>query len=211
MVDSIQANLWSSTTQDSQVSSKKHHRPDPEMMFKKIDTNGDGQISQDELTVFASKIEDKTGQKLDVEQMFKDYDKNQDGSLSQDELAAAMKSQMDKFQEPPPTGGANPKDLFNKVDQDEDGMISQSELKSFLSQVEKNAGQKLDTAQLLKSYDSDQDGSLNFDEFDSLMKNEIVNLMPPPANSDTSSPVQMQTSSNYQPYNDYINLFDITT
>lgn len=205
MIDSIQGNYWSTETQGLQVSGQKQHRPpDPEMLFKKIDANQDGKVDKDELSAFASQIEEKTGQKLDIEQMFEDYDKDQDGVLSKDELGNAMKSQMGKFQGPPPAGGPGPEEMFKKVDQDGDGEINQNELQSLLSQLEKDTGKKLDAAQLLSQYDSDQDGSLNFDDFDSLMKNEVINLFQPDSSSaGASSAYGVQSSAAL------FNLFDV--
>ncbi|MDG4475191.1 EF-hand domain-containing protein [Thiovibrio frasassiensis] len=79
-----------------------HHGPHD--FFKKVDTDGSGGISLDELSTMATNIQDKTGQAITVDQdSFAAADSDGDGSLNTDELKAFM----DKsgFAPPPPPEG----------------------------------------------------------------------------------------------------------
>jgi len=64
--------------------------PPPEEVFAEYDEDGDGVLSQDELSVFSADLADKTGQALDVEDSLSVYDTNGDGSLSQEEMDSMM-------------------------------------------------------------------------------------------------------------------------
>ena len=55
-------------------------------LFAKVDTDGDGKVSQDELKVLSNKIKEDTGQ--DVSQDFAKLDTDGDGALSQTEFEA---------------------------------------------------------------------------------------------------------------------------
>lgn len=75
----------------------------PQDLFKKVDSDGSGGISKDELTTMAEKMQKMTGQSITVSNdTFTAADSNGDGSLDTDEL----KSFMDKsgFAPPPPPG-----------------------------------------------------------------------------------------------------------
>lgn len=64
---------------------------DPEMMFKRIDANGDGKISKDEFKAFFSKIgKGKLADKPElIDKMFQRMDANGDGSISLEEFKKA--------------------------------------------------------------------------------------------------------------------------
>ncbi len=61
-------------------------RPDPAEMFKKVDSDGNGGISQSELDAMAGEMEAKTGKTLDMSEAVTTYDLDGDGLLSQDEM-----------------------------------------------------------------------------------------------------------------------------
>lgn len=96
-------NTDSNTSETSSL--QQNQRPDPQDFFKKVDTDGSGGISKDELKVLADNMQKMTGQTLDAsEEAFASYDSNGDGSLSADELKAAMEK--NGFAPPgPPLGG----------------------------------------------------------------------------------------------------------
>ena len=61
-------------------------KADPEAMFKKIDSNGDGSISKEEFMAGPGKKDAAKG-----EQMFTAKDKDKDGKLSKEEFVAQGK------------------------------------------------------------------------------------------------------------------------
>jgi len=66
---------------------------DPEALFKKMDTNGDGKISKDEFSAFVDKLKAKLGDKGDkaakaFDGLFEKLDTNKDGFLSLEEFKA---------------------------------------------------------------------------------------------------------------------------
>jgi hypothetical protein len=68
---------------------KKNQRGDPEAVFKRIDTNGDGKISKDEFKAFIEKA--SKGKKLNAElidKLFGRLDTDGDGYLSLEEFKA---------------------------------------------------------------------------------------------------------------------------
>lgn len=92
------------TTGSSASASSASGRPKAQDFFTKVDSDGSGGISQDELTTLASNLEKMTGQSLTLDATtFAGFDRDGDGSLNSTEL----KSFMDKsgFAPPPPPPG----------------------------------------------------------------------------------------------------------
>lgn len=67
-------------------------RPDPQEMFKKVDADGSGGISQAELQAVTDGIAEKSGQTLDAAQLLTQHDSNGDGSLDREEMNSLMES-----------------------------------------------------------------------------------------------------------------------
>jgi len=68
---------------------KRHAMPTPEEMFKKMDTNGDGQLSLDEYKAAMTERAKKSGKDMPadmIEKKFKAMDTDNSGSLSLDEF-----------------------------------------------------------------------------------------------------------------------------
>ncbi|OAI55139.1 hypothetical protein AYO44_00035 [Planctomycetaceae bacterium SCGC AG-212-F19] len=68
-------------------------KADPEALFKKLDTDGDGKISKAEFSAFVDKLKAKLGDKGDkaakaLDGLFEKLDKNKDGYLSLEEFKA---------------------------------------------------------------------------------------------------------------------------
>lgn len=103
-LQTLLAKLQEQSDQTDAASSVTGGTPQPPPdFFNKVDSDGSGGVSQDELQSLASDIEQKTGQTLDVsDDAFASYDTNGDGSLSADELKSAMEKNGFKGPQGPP-------------------------------------------------------------------------------------------------------------
>lgn len=79
-------------------------RPNPEEIFKHLDTNSDGSISKEEFLAGprAQKDPEKAGKRFD------ELDKDKDGKLSKEEFLAGAARRGKKGDAPPPPGGPPP-------------------------------------------------------------------------------------------------------
>jgi Ca2+-binding EF-hand superfamily protein len=146
-------------------------------VFKKVDSNGDGKIDGSELQAMA------TGSKNDADSaaILKAIDTNGDGGIDEaenDAFMTKMESQGSGRMQPsgsrpqgPPPGGQsgsaseNNAKIFDELDTNKDGKVSLQELMAA-------AGDDSDDSSiqdLLKSIDTDSDGSISNDEFDTFM------------------------------------------
>ena len=89
MVNSI-SNMSSSMAMVQGGGMKRPPPPQGENVFQKTDSDGNGSVSQTELTTLAEGIEDVTGKTINVEETFASFDANQDGGLSGEELLEMM-------------------------------------------------------------------------------------------------------------------------
>jgi Ca2+-binding EF-hand superfamily protein len=149
----------------------KPAQPDAETLFKQLDTDKDGKISQKE---FQSLFGDP---KLDVparlkddakaqEALFKKYDADKDGYISLDEFKTLWKEVQNE---------AQAEALFKQLDTDKDGKISQKEFQSLFNDPKVEIPKKLKDDpkaqdELFKKADTDKDGYINLDEFKALWK-----------------------------------------
>ena len=113
-------------------------------MFTAIDTNGDGQLSQAELSAhhdakraqMKAKFEDRRGDRAD--RMFERFDTNKDGSITRDEVTAVQAAQKAEWEakkaeheaEWAEKGAEMQAERFAKMDKDGNGTISQEEFES---------------------------------------------------------------------------------
>lgn len=172
-------------------------RPDPAEMFKKVDTDGNGGISQTELNAMAEEMTARSGQTLDLSEAISTYDLNGDALLSQDEMGTMMMALKETMGPPPPPGsGTSPEqataayqansgeesseDLFSALDTNGDGVISQDELEAMFDKKASMTGSSPDSAKIISSYDQDGDGALNKDEMDTMMSEMRDKMGPPP-------------------------------
>jgi Ca2+-binding EF-hand superfamily protein len=147
--------------------------------FKKIDQDGNGKITKDELK--AGMPQDGKGPSVD--DIFSKVDTNQDGVINEAEDKAAFE-QMRKNPPPdgPPDASQMATQLFKKADADGDGKITVDELTAILPKDTNG----LSADDLLKSLDSDGDSTISQSELEdsikTMMEQRQPNL-PPPENS----------------------------
>lgn len=128
--------------------------------FGQIDTNGDGQVTTDEMRAqaaarFAAADADGNGaltreeisasmQERNKDRLLKRFDSNGDGALSAEELASADAGRMGK------RAGKH----FDRMDADNSGDISLEEMQA-----------RRDPARMVSKLDTDKNGGLSLEEF----------------------------------------------
>ena len=153
-------------------------------MFQKLDQDGDGKVTKDELT--AAMPQDGKGPSVD--DIFSQVDSNEDGYIDESENDAfleKMESQRPDGPPPgPPPGGADPskmaEELFKKADTDGDGQITKDELAAALPQD--GNGPSVDD--IFTDADTNGDGVISQSELEASMKKAQENM---PARSWQSS------------------------
>ena len=170
------SSAWSSAS----VQRASRPAPTPERLLSKIDTDGNGGVSDTELQGLLDDVAQKTGvsNQASAADLVKQYDSNGDGNLNADELGKTMQSVLP----PPPstmafaqsrgdsdtaTGQAGD-DLFGKVDSDGDGAVSKTELQALLEAMSGGTASQagVSSDDVFSQLDADGDGSLTQAEFD---------------------------------------------
>ncbi|KAI6689351.1 hypothetical protein NL676_026179 [Syzygium grande] len=144
-------------------------------IFENLDKNGDGQVSLEELNWLLEKIgvhhsadelESSIGKpSLDFDEFSYFYDSiSPEGTTGSDGLESRESDE----------GGANREadlaEAFKVFDLNEDGFISSDELQSILSRLglwDERSGR--DCNNMIRAYDTNSDGRLDFEEFKSMM------------------------------------------
>ncbi|KAJ8565443.1 hypothetical protein K7X08_008019 [Anisodus acutangulus] len=143
------------------------------LVFKFIDTNGDGKISPLELTEILSSLghhqELKAAEEL-AEVMVKEMDCNGDGFVDLDEFLNVMGVEKDQV------FGDSVKDIdqlireaFLVFDADKNGLISAKELRRVLISLGCVNCSVKECRRMIKGVDKDGDGFVNFEEFKEMM------------------------------------------
>ena len=183
------SSAWSSAS----VQRASRPAPTPERLLSKIDTDGNGGVSDTELQGLLDDVAKKSGvsSQTSAADLVKQYDSNGDGNLNADELGKTMQSVLP----PPPstmafaqsrgdsdtaTGQAGD-DLFGKVDSDGDGSVggfwspaavsntvSKTELQALLEAMSGGTASQagVSSDDVFSQLDADGDGSLTQAEFD---------------------------------------------
>ncbi len=180
------------------------HKPDLADLFSKVDTNGDGKISQSELDAFGKKISQVTGTTLDTTNAISTYDTDSDGGLS----TAEFKSFLDANGITPPTSqdssdSSASTDLFNAITGGSSQM-TQAQLDTWAANMSKATGNTIDTTNAISTYDTNGDGTLSATEFSSFLdangisapQNAGMAPPPPPPPSGSSEAGSSTTSAN---------------
>jgi Ca2+-binding EF-hand superfamily protein len=186
-------------------------------MFKKLDSDQSGGVSQEEFAANFMKPPGKNNSSsgIDTADIFKKIDTDGDGSVSESELQSFV-SQM-----PPPPGIPGPQgmdsvslsrlsqDLLKSLDADNNGGISASELESALSSsgIQESDSSQTSIQDLFGKLDSNGDGTLDTSELETALKKSRQSMqgqmgsgqMPPPPpviNSDSSADSQSELTVN---------------
>lgn len=170
------SSAWSSAS----VQRASRPAPTPERLLSKIDTDGNGGVSDTELQGLLDDVAQKTGvsNQASAADLVKQYDSNGDGNLNADELGKTMQSVLP----PPPSTMAFAQsrgdsdtatsqagdDLFGKVDSDGDGAVSKTELQALLEAMSGGTASQagVSSDDVFSQLDADGDGSLTQAEFD---------------------------------------------
>lgn len=135
-------------------------------IFVKIDKNGNGLISKDEMLLGMSEFKKNLNLKLTQDQIVKMFDAmdiDKSGQIDYSEFIAAFLDTVVIKQE------KYLKEAFQRIDLDKSGKISKSELKTLLGNDTFSLG-KLDIDELINQADRDKDGEIDYSEFLKLMK-----------------------------------------
>ncbi|CAL9114477.1 probable calcium-binding protein CML18 [Musa acuminata AAA Group] len=155
--------ISSSSSTPSRSSSVGLHRMDElEKVFARFDADGDGRISASELAAVLRALGSDPSPD-EIRDMIAEMDADRDGFVDLQEFAAFHRCGVGR-------GGAEAelKDAFRMYDLDSDGLISVDEL----LRVMRSLGEKCtleDCARMIRSVDSDGDGSVSFEEFKTMM------------------------------------------
>ena len=130
------------------------------LAFNKLDTNGDGKLSKEELY---SGYQNVMGQKIseeEINKIFDSLDADKSGSIDYSEfLLAAINQKKILTQQ-------NLKEAFNLFDKDKNGSINASEIKAILGSSHiSNSTYK----NLIKEIDENGDEQISFEEFEKMM------------------------------------------
>ncbi|MBB6562799.1 Ca2+-binding EF-hand superfamily protein [Acidovorax soli] len=146
-------------------------------LFGKVDTDGDGGVSQTELQALLEKMSGGTASKtgVDSDELFSQLDADGDGSLSQAEFDAGRPSggpaggAVGGMPPPPPGGPGGPGGTsassgttYDPLDTNEDGVVSASEQAAGAAQADAITA-------LFKTIDTDGDSSISSDEAQSFI------------------------------------------
>jgi Ca2+-binding EF-hand superfamily protein len=176
---------------------------DPAEMFKKVDTDGSGGISQSELDAMAEGMSSRTGQTIDTSTALSTYDTDGNGELSSEEMEAFMKSTMQQGVGHPGMHGGpgGPGDLSKALDTDGSGGVSQAELEEWAKDMTEETGNTLNTTDAVSTYDIDGDGELSSSELSSFLDASgisgpgMAGMAPPPPPPAESPDTDSSTSS----------------
>lgn len=95
-----------SSSMTSPIYAQAMKRPDPAEMFKKVDTDSNGGISQSELDAMAEEMASRSGKTLDMSEAIATYDLDGDSLLSQDEMGTMMMALRESMGAPPQLQGS---------------------------------------------------------------------------------------------------------
>ncbi|KAL4569392.1 hypothetical protein LXL04_025028 [Taraxacum kok-saghyz] len=136
---------------------------DVKKIFTRFDTNGDGQISSEEL-VHVMKALGSDISAEEVKEVMTKIDTDCDGFINLEEFAGFCKENAGNQDE-----GLNElQEAFELYDLNKNGLISSTELHQILTRLGERCTVE-DCVKMIKSVDSDGDGYVDFEEFKKMM------------------------------------------
>ena len=145
-------------------------------VFKIIDANGDGKISTAELSEILSCMGYKKHKAAkEAEGMVRELDFNGDGFIDLDEFMVVMNGFEGK------NGGGKQEDddylmdAFLVFDADKNGLISAKELRRVLMNLGCDKCSLKECKRMIKGFDKNGDGFVDFEEFRAMMKLGVAN------------------------------------
>ncbi|RRV07183.1 EF-hand domain-containing protein [Pseudomonas sp. v388] len=178
MISGISSSVSSYTGSSSATSGAVSNKFQEELLAR-LDTDGDGAISKDELSSALSS-DSKDGVTVSLSQAFSDLDSDDDDSLDAQELAALTPPP------PPPMQSATDlaESLLSSLDGDGDGAISSEELTTGLSNANSNAS----GTEVFDALDTNEDGTVSLEEL-------TASLQPQQSEQSQTKPIAAQALS----------------
>jgi len=160
MIGNISASFASWST--GQSAGTPPSKPDPAKMFESIDADGNGEISESELT-------DVLGSDSNVTTLLSSFDADGNGTVTQSEFTSSMESVLEQlkgqagaFGMPPPPP---PEDAFSSLDANGDGSVTSTELSDAFSALAEQTGTQGPSAEdFMSRFDTNGDGVLSESE-----------------------------------------------
>ena len=165
---------------NSSVNATQHARPKPEDVFKKMDTDGDGSVSQQEFESAFVSISQKGGQaassadtadlKAKADAIYKKMDSDGDGKLSAAEFQTAAKAQEGAQGAHGHHGhgggggggaaaGASQAKTYDPADTNKDGVVSAQEAEVYQVSQQAKAALSNGAAEAVKAYSGVEEAS----------------------------------------------------
>jgi len=141
----------------------------PEMMFEMLDSNDDGEVSLTEWSDFTNSSDGPMSEDelFNLSVMFDIHDDDNSGGLDLNEFTSFMENANDMDGD----DDMNPAMMFELFDTNDDGEVTSSEWSDFTNQTDNPMDESdfsfLDS--VMNSYDDDESGGLDFDEFMNFM------------------------------------------
>jgi Ca2+-binding EF-hand superfamily protein len=176
---------YMSYLQQAQTTQHKQGFPD---MFKALDSDGSGGITQSELETWAKNMSSETGKTIDTSKAVSTYDSDGNGVLNSTELKSFLESNgikspqegaMPQGSPPSQAGSATSADsIISSYDLNGDGVLSSSELQAYLDDTGQtsSANDSSFLAQAISAYltnmgQSTSTGASNFSNIENLNLN----------------------------------------
>ena len=135
------------------------------LAFSKIDKNGDGQLTYEELREGLSEIPEISIHEADIMQAMQAIDSNQNGLIDYTEFIAACLQSFNYLKE------NHLRSAFQYFDKDDSGTISKEELRQCLQSDDFTLTED-QINQLLSGVDANNDGQIDYQEFIQMMNNQ---------------------------------------
>ncbi|KAF5756822.1 putative EF-hand domain pair protein CML [Helianthus annuus] len=140
-------------------------------VFEFFDIDGDGKISQVELTnVLLTFGQEKSKATIEAQGILKEVDFNGDGFIDLDEFMTIMDGSKPVFASSKEDNGDDDlRNAFLVFDSDKNGLISAKELQRVLMSLGCSNSKIGQCRKMIKGVDKDGDGFVDFEEFKSMM------------------------------------------